>query len=538
MLESPKLESVRDHVIVCGLGQVGFQVASLLLKAGEAVTVVTLEARSEWERQITAAGATVIRADARDPANLERADVSQARVVMACTAGDSANIEIALDAKRLNPAARVIVRIFDQNLAERLRTSFDMETISTAAVGGSAFALAGLGEHAVREFEIEGSVLTVVRLEVKAEHLSGKSVAEAAKVLGFPILLRIKGGETIEIAPAPDTRLDDSDVIKVLVPTASLRKIHKLEEEGNELDSFVQVMLRAINPLTLPRLLASIWTNTTPELRAVFVLVNFVILLSVAVFHFGMSLEPIDALYFVVSTVTTVGYGDITPIDATVGIKLFACVLMILGSASIAISYSIVTDYIVSQRLLQLGGRRRLPHHDHVVVVGLGDVGFRTAEELARSGARVVVMDLSAANPHVGIAQRRFATMIGDARDSAILKTAQVPRARAIVVTTNDDASNLSVGLAAKALNPKIRAVVRIQDGEFARKVSERTNLESLSSAAVAAPVFVGAALHEHALTSFLTGNQLVTLCLAGPDEPRKFAVGGQMVAVRTDVLA
>jgi voltage-gated potassium channel Kch len=243
------------------------------------------------------------------------------------------------------------------------------------------------------------------------------------------------------------------------------------------------------------------------------VLINVVILLSVAVFNVGMHLQAIDALYFVITTVTTVGYGDITPINAPLGIKLFACALMILGSASIAISYSIITDYIVSQRLLQLGGRRKIPHRDHVIVVGFGDVGFRASEDLVLAGAKVVVIDASGATSHLNVGQHLFPVMVGDGRDASLLKTAHLAHARAIIATTSEDAANLSVGLAAKALNPKIRAIVRINDGEFARKVTAGTPLEAAVSAeAVSAPVFVGAAMHENSLTSFLSGNRLLTV--------------------------
>ncbi|MEZ0324854.1 MAG: TrkA family potassium uptake protein [Fimbriimonas sp.] len=530
---------MRDHVIVCGLGQVGYQVTCLLLDLGESVEVITQKAREEWVRHAREKGAKIEYADARDPAALEQAGIAEAKVLVACTSSDSTNIEVGLDAKRLRPDMRVIVRVFDRNLAARLSESFGLETISTAGVAGSAFALAGLGEHAISEFELEGAPMTVVRLEAKEAHLSGKTIAEAAKQIAFPILLKIGANGIADLTPDPTYMLQDGDVVKAVVPSASIRKLQQMEDDTDEFDSLLKVLLRALNPLTLPRLLASMWTNTTPELRAVFVLVNIVILSSVVVFHYGMNLEPIDALYYVITTVTTVGYGDITPIDATVPIKLFSCLLMVLGSASIAISYSIVTDYIVSQRLLQLGGRRRLPHHDHVIVAGLGDVGFRAAEELSASGAKVVLVDSSMMNSHVGVAQRHFPVIVGDARDVAILKTAHGGKAKAIIATTNDDAANLSIGLAAKALQPHIRAVVRIADGEFARKVTAGTNLEAaISAAAVSGPVFAGAALNPGWLTSFVMDEGLVTLARSSQDSPGAFQVGDVWVAARLQKLA
>lgn len=65
---------------------------------------------------------------------------------------------------------------------------------------------------------------------------------------------------------------------------------------------------------------------------------------SVAVFQFGLNLSFVDALYFVVTTVTTVGYGDVTPLHAGVALKLYACLLMVLGSLATAALVSLGTD--------------------------------------------------------------------------------------------------------------------------------------------------------------------------------------------------
>src|SRR5207244_9831373 len=103
------------------------------------------------------------------------------------------------------------------------------------------------------------------------------------------------------------------------------------------------------------------WSNAPLPLRSAFLLVNMVIALSVLVFRVALDLTLVDALYFIITTVTTVGYGDITPRSAPAVVKLYACVVMLLGSAGIAILYSIITDLIVTARFQQLVGRRRIP---------------------------------------------------------------------------------------------------------------------------------------------------------------------------------
>src|SRR5207237_5124605 len=74
-----------------------------------------------------------------------------------------------------------------------------------------------------------------------------------------------------------------------------------------------------------------IWRGSPAPLRHAFIALNLLILLSVFVFHVGMRLSFLNALYFVVSTVTTTGYGDINPGRAVWWLTLYGCLLMMLG---------------------------------------------------------------------------------------------------------------------------------------------------------------------------------------------------------------
>ena len=85
---------VLSHVIVCGLGQVGYRVTMLLLQMGESVTVVAEVARSEFEREIRELGASVIIGDARDSLILLEAKIDIAKALISVTDSDLTNIEI------------------------------------------------------------------------------------------------------------------------------------------------------------------------------------------------------------------------------------------------------------------------------------------------------------------------------------------------------------------------------------------------------------------------------------------------------------
>src|SRR5512134_2203277 len=102
------------------MGHVGFRIVELLGRLGERSVVVTLGTHPEWRRVAEASGATLVTGDARDLELLRSAGLMEAKALLAVTDNDPVNLEIALDARRLRPDLPIVVRLFDQNLAEQL----------------------------------------------------------------------------------------------------------------------------------------------------------------------------------------------------------------------------------------------------------------------------------------------------------------------------------------------------------------------------------------------------------------------------------
>src|SRR5437868_5938489 len=103
-------------VIVCGLGRVGRRVLDYLHAAQVPAVVI--------DRHLDPAdlppGVRGFAGDCRTREALEQAGIAQARGVLICTSDDLVNIATALMARRLNPSARVVVRMFNQNIVPRL----------------------------------------------------------------------------------------------------------------------------------------------------------------------------------------------------------------------------------------------------------------------------------------------------------------------------------------------------------------------------------------------------------------------------------
>ncbi len=483
------------HYVVCGLGIVGFRIVELLHRLGERVVVISQSAREEWLEATRGAGIEVITGDARDPTMLERAGLASAAAVVAVTGKDLVNIEIALDVKRLRRDATVVVRLFDQALARRLEETFDVRrALSMATLAAPSFAAAAIGSGLIGSLAIGGELFVVGnRREVRGRGLEGSTPAELGRELEVAVVrepTRREGREGVW------TLVTHRDAWEELGGGTGGERRRRSRRRTGWLD---------------------LWHDASPAVKGLFGGFLALIVISIGVFEVGMGLSPVDALYFVVTTVTTTGYGDITPRDQATWLKLYASLLMVLGSATVATFYSLITDFVITARFRHLLGRRRVPEAGHVVVVGLGNVGLRVVQELSLAGVEVVAVDRDSDAPYAGALGEQAAVVIGDARLPDVLARVRIEGARALIAVTSDDAANLSIGLAARQINPRVRTIVRLFDADFARKVESSLALDgALGASRIAAPTFVAAALEAGVVQAFLLGDELVAL-IDGP---------------------
>lgn len=473
------------HVIVCGMGYVGYRIVVLLRRLGVPVTVVTHAARAEWRRDAEDRGVRLLLGDARDAALLAEAGLPSARALIAATDQDVANVEIALDAKKARKDLPVVIRLFDQHLARQMEASFDIRrAFAVSALAAPTFAAAAAGERRIGSFALDGAAYVIGRLSPAAP-TTEREIAE--------------GSGLQPLAEGP-------------FPAGSHVTVVGLAEAWNRAaPSPSRPPVRAREPiLALGR---RAWKESSPVLRTVLLTLLGLIGLSIVVFRFALHLSFVDAFYFVVTTVTTVGYGDITPLHSSSAVKLYVSLLMVLGSATLATLFSLITDALVTARFREALGRQRVPEEGHVVVVGLGNVGYRIVEELRRAGEAVVAVDRDPESEFAGAVRGLGAVVTGDSRLPETLHKAGVPRARAVVAVTHDDAVNLGVALAARRMRPDVRTVVRLFDPEFARKVQEAFHVDAaLSASLLAAPAFVAAALHPGVLAAFVEDGRFFVL--------------------------
>lgn len=452
-----------SHVIVIGLGQVGFRVARLLQRMGEQVIVVTDKAgRDQFQEILVDAGVEILYGDARNPALLKRANPEAAKAFLCCTSQDLVNIEVALDARKFNPKAKIVVRMFDQDLARHLMNPLKFDhALAMSSLSAPSFALSAIGVRAVGSFENEKGKFTVL----DSNDNLGTSIGSGERVV-------------------PQGELKDR---LGFAPT----RVHLFQE-----------MLRSW------RLPLIVFKNAARPLKFSAATILMLFLLSIPIFQFGGGMNPLDAVYFITTTLTTTGYGDISLKDRG-WLTLYTCFLMLMGSAAVATLYSFVTDFVISSRFDQMLGRQWVKHAKHVVVVGLGSVGYRTVMECRSLGIPVVAIDIEP-SPRFRARLGELDFVAGDARDPETLRRAGIEQAMAVVACTDNDAVNLGVALVVKELNATSRTVVRLFDGNFSQKVEHALPVDqTLSASRIAAPGFVGAALWDNWQMSYIDGDLL-----------------------------
>lgn len=222
-------------------------------------------------------------------------------------------------------------------------------------------------------------------------------------------------------------------------------------------------------------------------------------LAGVAYFHYREGMEWLDSMYFVVQAISGVDFGNIGPRNPEALSKAVAMGLLFLGGLGSAILFALVADMVLRKRIDLALGHRRYSGSGHVIVCGLGACGYRIVEELRSRGEKVLEIERNSDGRFTDVVrQEGIPVMVGDAELDRVLLDAGVMRASAVIGATNNDLTNLKIGLSANALNAAVRVVLRIFDQELAANTTSRLGIDFASSTShLAAPEFVRAAGFE-----------------------------------------
>ena len=199
---------------------------------------------------------------------------------------------------------------------------------------------------------------------------------------------------------------------------------------------------------------------------------------AIAYFHAAEQLSWVDSTYFVIVTVATVGYGDINLLNASATSKLIGVGLILGSTFFIWMIFSLTIDRIIKKRVQLALGRRKYTLEHHVVLCGLGRLGYFIAEALLERGEKLLIIEQSehtAAVEH--FRSRGAAVYIGDARALGVLQDVAISEAKALFAVISNDYVNLEIGLNARSLKPDLRLVLRVFDHSMSEMIKENLDI-------------------------------------------------------------
>lgn len=505
------------HVIVCGLHGVGLRTVEQLHIAGVRVAVVDDDPDPRLTPVVQAWDVPRVVGSSRVARTLEAAGLAGAAAIVCVQEDDLRTLDTALLARELRPEIRVVVLLRNPAVG-RAVAGLGVAVLDVAGLSAPSVVEACLRSR-VHELELAGEQFVAVTVTAGRKATLRSLYGDLAPVAVIPA-----GGDDVVVCPGRDHVVDRGDAVTLLgtpetVPSSAIAELREAAQADAVVALVTRIGLRIRRRVrTALGLLA-----TTADRRLMLPFAGLLTLFAVSTVVLrlnyrnpgGRGMTVVDAIYFNVETLTTIGYGDFAFSNQPTALRIFAIGLMVVGTMLVAVIFAMLGNLLISRRIEEALGRGRMTGlRGHVVVIGLGSVGARVAERLVGQGARVVVADQEQDNRYV--TQMRalgVPVVVADGTQPQTLRALNLATASAVAIMTSDDLVNLETGLAVRdELGDRwgaVPVVLRLFDQQLAHTVQRSFGFDLVrSTAALAAPWFVGAALGLDVLGTFYVGRQ------------------------------
>lgn len=488
---------MKPRIIVCGLGQTGYKVYSLLKQ--QDAFVVGISDRSMPHLEADIATSQILIGDMGKAATLITAGIQEAHTLVLATSDDALNLAVLTQARVLNPHIRIINRLFNTSLGDRLDHILpDHFSMSVAALAAPVFAFAALGNRAIGQLRLFNQTWPIREECVNENHpWLGRKLSELWEdrsrmlIYYFPehkqmdLVTAVLCGKTLQMGD----RLIIATQPRALAARRNLR----------------QRMLSFLMSLRYFQ------QHIRPTILITFVLLLTILLATLTYTAANANISPIDALYFSVGMITGAGGAEEVAELAADDIKLFTAMMMLVGAAVVGIFYALLNDFVLGTRFQQFWNTARVPHRNHFIICGLGGVGVQILQQLHAHDCEAVVIERDPNSRFLSVARSlRVPVIQGDANLPTTLQSAHIAGATALIAVTSDDVVNLEIALTVKGLAPRIPVVVRNQNPQFASLAQQVFDFEAvLSPVELAAPSFAAAALGGQILGNGMTAGIL-----------------------------
>jgi voltage-gated potassium channel len=219
----------------------------------------------------------------------------------------------------------------------------------------------------------------------------------------------------------------------------------------------------------------------------------FVLIIGVTGFKIlgGEDWSLLDSLYMTVITLSTVGYEEVSDLNANPAARVFAVVFILLCVGTIAFAVSSITSFIVEGELKNILGRKKMEKRisklrDHYIICGVDETAQTIIEELVLTQRPFVVVDPLQENLDKLASFGDILFMQGDPAEDDVLISAGIAEAKGILLSLPTDEANLFVTLTARSLSPDIRIVTKGIHPKSHKKIKKA------GANAVVSPSFIG----------------------------------------------
>ncbi len=227
-----------DHIIVCGVGKLGYRVILQLMKFGQNVVAIEQDEKKPFISLVRQLDVPVIFGDARQRDVQHKAGLERASAIVCCTQDDLTNLDIALDARELNSDIKVVLRMFDVDLAAKIERGFGIHTaFSASGLAAPAFAAAATRAHIEYSFYVGDTLLHVSQITVEDDSpLVGLTMEEAERRFEMTVIMH-HTDDHMHLHPNYDEMIHATDTLVVFATLETLGKIggknHKNSSQPN-----------------------------------------------------------------------------------------------------------------------------------------------------------------------------------------------------------------------------------------------------------------------------------------------------------------
>ena len=227
-----KISKVSDHFIIAGYGRVGRQVALEFQKKN--VSFIVIEKNEEGMQQLYRDGFLFIQGEATDDDTLRRAGIESARTLISTLPDEAQNVYLALTARDMNSKLHIIARAdYDEGVKKLIRAGAN-HVVTPHVLGGIRMAMASLRPNVVdfmHATSLGESGLTIEEMVVPTGcELAGKTLIQSGlkKEYGITIIGIKKEDQEMNIAPDPETILEENDILVLIGKTQGLERLSQI----------------------------------------------------------------------------------------------------------------------------------------------------------------------------------------------------------------------------------------------------------------------------------------------------------------------